>query len=167
MLFFWLLMAVHTHFVSLQYDKHWQGPPPERDVFIIGLNDLAQSDSLKDVCAQFGSVHSLRMHRHPKTKAFLGAATVLYSQAGSARKAVQEIDGKIIAGCYLKADLDDKGEYMAILVYIYICVPLFLLVIMYTTLCVSQFKLYMYACICTPLVIYIYEYAPVSISDNR
>ena len=92
-----------------QFDKFWEGNPPERDVFVIGLNESVKSSLLKEVCDEVASVHSIRFHRHPKSKTFLGAATVSFQDAGSGRKAVKELDGKIVGGCYLRAELDDSG----------------------------------------------------------
>ena len=94
---------------SLQYDKFWQGVAPERDVFIVGLTDPAQLDVLRETAAGVGPLHGIKLHRHPRTKAFLGAATIMYARAGCGKQAASELDGKIVAGCYLRADLDDKG----------------------------------------------------------
>ena len=94
---------------SLQYDKFWQGVAPERDVFIMGLTDPAQQEVLRLTAAELGPLHGIKLHRHPRSKAFLGAATIMYAQAGCGKKAAGELDGKIVAGCYLRADLDDKG----------------------------------------------------------
>ena len=93
-----------------QYDRYWVGESPERDVFVIGLNENLKGALLRDICTNVAPVHSIRFHRHPKTKTFLGAATVSFAQAGQGRKAITELDGKIVAGCYLRAELDDKGE---------------------------------------------------------
>lgn len=82
---------------------------PERDVFIMGLTDPAQQEVLRLTAAEVGPLHGIKLHRHPRTKAFLGAATIMYSRAGCGKKAASELDGKIVAGCYLRADLDDKG----------------------------------------------------------
>ena len=96
--------------LPLQYDKHWVGQLPERDVFVIGLNESVKGTLLKEVCTEIAAVHSIKFHRHPKTKTFLGAATVSFVRSGSGRKAVRVLDGKIVGGCYLRAELDDNGE---------------------------------------------------------
>ena len=62
------------------------------------------------MCDEIAAVHSIKFHRHPKTKTFLGAATVSFEQSGSGRKAVKELDGRIVGGCYLRAELDDSGK---------------------------------------------------------
>ena len=59
-----------------------------------------------------GSIHTIKFHRHPKTKTFLGAATVSFLHSGNGRKAVGELDGKVMGGCYLRAELDDNGKLM-------------------------------------------------------
>ena len=59
-------------------------------------------------------MHSIKFHRHPKTKTFLGAATVSFMRTGEGRRAVGELDGKIVGGCYLRAELDDQGVYDAL-----------------------------------------------------
>ena len=64
---------------------------------------------LKDTCSAIAPVHAVRLHRHPKTKTLLGAATVCFVHDGSGEKAIKELDGKIVAGCYLRAELDDQG----------------------------------------------------------
>lgn len=93
-----------------QYDKFWEGKPPQRDVFVIGLNESVKSTLLKEVCDEIATVHNIKFHRHPKTKTFLGAATVSFQHSGTGLKAVKELDGKIVGGCYLRAELDDNGE---------------------------------------------------------
>lgn len=76
---------------------------------MIGLNESVKGALLREVCSQIAPVHSIKFHRHPKTKMFLGAASVAFTHGGHGRKAVGELDGKIVAGCYLRAELDDKG----------------------------------------------------------
>ena len=77
---------------------------------MIGLNESVRSSLFKEVCSGIGPVHSMKFHRHPKTKTFLGAATVSFVHAGVGKTAVTELDGKVIGGCYLRAELDDSGE---------------------------------------------------------
>ena len=95
---------------SNQFDKFWEGNPPERDVFVIGLNENVKSNLLKEVCDEIATVHSIKFHRHPKTKTFLGAATVSFEHSGSGKKAAKELDGRIVGGCYLRAEIDDNGK---------------------------------------------------------
>lgn len=64
----------------------------------------------KEACDKIGIVHSIKFHRHPKTKTFLGAATVSFLHSGFGHKAVDELDGKMMGGCYLRAELDDNCE---------------------------------------------------------
>ena len=87
------------------------GDPPKRDVFVIGLNESVKSSLFKEVCEGIGSVHAIKFHRHPKTKTFLGAATVSFVHTDMGAKAMGELDGKVIGGCYLRAELDDNGEW--------------------------------------------------------
>ena len=96
--------------LGVQYDKFWQGEPPQRDVFVIGLNESVKGALLKEVCSEIAPVHAIKFHRHPKSKTFLGAATVCFSHTGSGARAARELDGKIVGGCYLRAELDDSGE---------------------------------------------------------
>ena len=93
----------------MQYDKFWIGPAPERDVFVIGLTDSASS-ALKEACDAVGHVNSIKLHRHFKTKAFLGAATVGFEERGAGRKAITDLDKKIVGGCYVRVELDDNGN---------------------------------------------------------
>ena len=79
---------------------------------MIGLNESVKSTLLKEVCDEIATVHSIKFHRHPKTKTFLGAATVSFQHTGTGQKAVKELDGKIVGGCYLRAELDDNGEIL-------------------------------------------------------
>lgn len=97
-----------------QFDQFWEGDPPERDVFVIGLNESVRGSLFKEVCTGFGSVFSMKFHRHPKSKTFLGAATVSFVHSGVGRKAMKELDGKVIGGCYLRAELDDNGELVVV-----------------------------------------------------
>ncbi len=97
-------------FFFAQFDKHWVGEPPDRDVFIIGLNEGVKGTLLKEACTEVAPVHSVKFHRHPRSKTFLGAATVSFVRSGSGRLAVSELDGKIVGGCYLRAELDDSGK---------------------------------------------------------
>ena len=83
---------------------------PERDVFVIGLNENVRGSLFKEVCAGLGDIHSVKHHLHPKTKTFLGASTVSFIKEGVGLTAMKELDGKIVGGCYLRAELDDEGE---------------------------------------------------------
>ena len=78
-------------------------------MFFIGLNDSVRGAILREACEEVAPVHSIKFHRHPKTKTFLGAATVCFAGMGGGRKALSELDGKIVGGCYLRAELDDTG----------------------------------------------------------
>ena len=77
---------------------------------MIGLNESVKSTLLKEVCDEIATVHGIKFHRHPKTKTFLGAATVSFQHSGMGLKAMKELDGKIVGGCYLRAELDDNGK---------------------------------------------------------
>lgn len=79
-------------------------------MFIIGLNEGAKGTLLKEACVEVAPVYAIKFHRHPKTKTFLGAATVSFVRSGAGRLAVSELDGKIVGGCYLRAELDDSGK---------------------------------------------------------
>ena len=79
-------------------------------MFVIGLNENVKGSLLKEVCTEMAPVHAIKIPRHPKTKTFLGAATVCFERPGSGRLAVSELDGKIVGGCYLRAELDDDGR---------------------------------------------------------
>lgn len=76
---------------------------------MIGLNEAMKSSLFRETCAQLAPVHAIKFHHHPKTRTFLGAATVAFTHMGHGRKAVGELDGKIVGGCYLRAELDDRG----------------------------------------------------------
>ncbi len=78
-------------------------------MFLIGLNEVAGGTALKEVCEEVGPLNCIKLHRHPKTKSFLGAATVCFEEIGDGRKAMARLDGKIVGGCYLGAELDDNG----------------------------------------------------------
>ena len=77
---------------------------------MIGLNENVRGSLFKEVCATLGEIYSLKHHLHPKTKTFLGASTVSFVRIGAGRSAMAELDGKIVGGCYLRAELDDAGE---------------------------------------------------------
>ncbi len=79
-------------------------------MFVIGLTESVRGSLFKEVCEGIGLIYSIKFHRHPKTKTFLGAATVSFIHPGAGTKAVEELDGKIVGGCYLRAELDDSGE---------------------------------------------------------
>ena len=84
-------------------------PPPQRDVLVTGLPETFQGPVLREECEAIGSIHSIRFHKHPKSKAFIGAVTVSYVKAGMGVKAVEALDGSIVGGCQLKVVLDDRG----------------------------------------------------------
>ena len=88
------------------------GDPPERDVFVIGLSEAMKGSLLRETCSQLAPVHSVRFHHHPKTRTFLGAATIAFTHTGHGKKAAGELDGRIVGGCYLRAEVDDKGLYV-------------------------------------------------------
>lgn len=109
MVLYLYLFTARGFMSSAQFDKHWIGEPPERDVFVIGLNETVKSSLLRETCAQLAPVYAIKFHHHPKTKTFLGAATVAFTHASHGKKAVGELDGKIVGGCYLRAEVDDRG----------------------------------------------------------
>ena len=76
----------------------------------MGLNEGMKGALLKEVCSQIAPVYSVKFHRHPETGTFLGAATIAFTSSGDGRKAANELDGRIIGGCYLRAELDDGGK---------------------------------------------------------
>lgn len=78
-------------------------------MFVIGLNDGARGTLFREACVEIDPIHSIKFHRHPKTKSFLGAATVCFARSGAGQKALSQLDGKIVGGCYLRAELDDSG----------------------------------------------------------
>lgn len=78
---------------------------------MIGLNESVKSSLFREVCSGIGAIHTIKFHRHPKSKTFLGAATVSFVDCGMGSKAVLELDGKVMGGCYLRAELDDSGEF--------------------------------------------------------
>lgn len=102
--------SVSMKIPRFKFDKFWVGPAPERDVFVIGLIDSATS-ALKEACDAIGPVNNIKLHRHPKTKTFLGAATVCFEERGAGQKAIAELDKKIVGGCYVRVELDDSGEH--------------------------------------------------------
>ena len=92
-----------------QYDRHSVGPVPERDVFVVGIKEGLPVSLLREAGSKCGVVLGVRVHRNPKTKVFLGAATISYARAGDGRKAIDILDKSVIGGCLLKAELDDRG----------------------------------------------------------
>ena len=78
-------------------------------MFVIGLSEAVKGSVLREACAQLAPVHSIRFHHHPKTRTFLGAATISFTHTGHGRKAASKLDGTIVGGCYLRAEVDDKG----------------------------------------------------------
>lgn len=87
------------------------GDPPERDVFVIGLSEAVKGSLLRETCSQLAPVHTIKFHHHPRTKTFLGAATVAFTHTGHGKKAAKELDGRIVGSCYLRAEVDDKGQF--------------------------------------------------------
>ncbi len=71
---------------------------------MIGLNESVRGSLFKEVCAGIGAIHAIKFHKHPKSKTFLGAATVSFLESGGGSKAVKELDGKVMGGCYLRAE---------------------------------------------------------------
>ena len=93
-----------------QYDRHSVGPAPEKDVLVVGIKEGLSVSLLREAGSKCGAVLGVRVHRHPKTKAFLGAATITYARAGDGKKAVCVLDKSTVGGCCLEAELDDRGE---------------------------------------------------------
>lgn len=80
-------------------------------MLIIGISEGLPLSLLREEAAKHGVVQGVKMHKDPKTKGFLGAATITYTRAGDGKKAACALDQSIVRGCYLKADLDDKGMF--------------------------------------------------------
>ena len=94
----------------VQYDRFWVGDAPQREVLVTGLPESLQHGSLlKESCETIGPVHTIRYHKHPKSRAFLGAASVLYCKAGDGLIAAEKLNESIVGGVILQVVLDDKG----------------------------------------------------------
>ena len=78
-------------------------------MLVIGIKEGLSVSLLREAASKCGTVLGVKVHRNPKTKAFLGAATISYACAGDGKKAAGVLDKSVVGGCYLKAELDDKG----------------------------------------------------------
>lgn len=84
-----------------------------REVFISGLNESVTKGSVvKDLCETVGPVHSVKFHRHLKTRAFLGCVSVSYTRAGGGEEAVTKLNGVMLGGNKITVELDDKGKFL-------------------------------------------------------
>jgi len=84
--------------------------PPLSDVLLLGINDTAQGELLKDLlCSEVGPTHFIKYHRHPKTNVFLGAVSVGFKKNGHGLVAEELLDGRMLCGRHIKVQLDDKG----------------------------------------------------------
>lgn len=77
---------------------------------MIGLNENVRGSLFREVCVGLGNIQNIKNHLHPKSKTFLGASTISFLERGVGQTAVKELDGKVVGGCYLRAELDDDGE---------------------------------------------------------
>ena len=94
----------------VQYDRFWVGDAPQREILVTGLPESLQHGSLlRESCETIGPVHAIRYHKHPKSRAFLGAASVLYCKAGDGLIAAEKLNESIVGGVILQVVLDDKG----------------------------------------------------------
>ena len=80
------------------YDEFSIGDPPQRDVFISGINDNLREDDITKLCQKMGEVHSVQVYYHPERKAHLGAATVSFLRSAGATRALEELNGKKMMG---------------------------------------------------------------------
>ena len=87
-------------------------------MLVVGIKEGLSVSLLREAGSKCGVVLGVRVHRNPKTKAFLGAATITYAHAGDGKKAVHGLDKSVVGGCYLKAELDDRGGYFSLCVQV-------------------------------------------------
>ena len=79
-------------------------------MLLLGVSDTAQGDLLKNLLSsEVGPTYFIKYHRHPKTNAFLGAASVGFKKNGDGLLAEQLLDGRMLCGRHIKVQLDDKG----------------------------------------------------------
>lgn len=117
------------------YDEFSIGDPPQRDVFISGINDNLREDDLTKLCQKMGEVHSVQVYYHPERKAHLGGATVSFLKSTSAMKALKELNGKKMMGqCLQVSFLTQNAYYLSVNmcnisspVYTYVCMYMVLL----------------------------------------
>ena len=84
--------------------------PPHSDVLVLGISETAQGDLLKNlVVNEVGLIYFIKYHRHPKTNAFLGAASVSFKKNGHGLLAEELLNGRMVCGRHIKVQLDDKG----------------------------------------------------------
>lgn len=93
-----------------QYDKYSQGPKPERDIFISGLNDNYCEADLEKLCSKFGLIHEVKVYYHPEKKTHLGAATVSFEKSSPALKALKDLQGKKIMGQHIEVSYANKNS---------------------------------------------------------
>ena len=60
-----------------QYDHHYVGTPPPKEVTFTNLNDNINKDFLENMCKGFGTIEESRIYYHPKTKKHLGIGKVI------------------------------------------------------------------------------------------
>ena len=84
--------------------------PPQSDVLLLGINETAQGDLLKNLLvSEVGPYYFIKYHRHPKTNVFLGAVSVGFKKNGHGLLAEELLDGRMLCGRLIKVQLDDKG----------------------------------------------------------
>ena len=87
--------------------------PPHSDVLLLGISETAQGDLLKNLLVnEVGPTYFIKCHRHPKTNAFLGAASVSFKKNGHGLLAEELLNGRMLCGRHIKVQLDDKGTLL-------------------------------------------------------
>ena len=82
-------------------------------MLLLGISETAQGDLLKNLLvSEIGPTYFIKYHRHPKTNAFLGAASVSFKKNGHGQLAEELLDGRMLCGRHIKVQLDDKGIYV-------------------------------------------------------
>ena len=107
--------------------------PPERDVLVTGL-DESQQIILKEACEDIGPVQSIKFHKNPKTRIFMGIVSLSYSKAGDGKKAVSNLNGKTIGGSPVIMVIDDKGELCNVSMYtctVHVYIGMYMIVCVY------------------------------------
>ena len=108
------------------YDKFSKGDPPQRDLFISGINDNLREDDIMKMCQKIGEVHSVEVYYHPERKAHLGAATVCFLKSSVALRVKEELSGKKVMGQCLQVRKMEYPTYTTLIQWKLILDPSFI-----------------------------------------
>eukprot|EP00754_Rhynchopus_humris_P015534 Rhum_TRINITY_DN14452_c9_g1::Rhum_TRINITY_DN14452_c9_g1_i2::g.92475::m.92475/K13126/PABPC; polyadenylate-binding protein len=84
--------------------------PPANNLYVKNLDDTVTSESLREAFNEYGTIMSCKVMTHPDSSVSKGFGFVCFEEADAAKKAMQEMNGRMLSGKPLYVTLAQKKD---------------------------------------------------------